>query len=887
MDSRTTKVIKYLTLLELNFNKPITEDIINCEFRKLSQVYHPDVAKARYSDGKKFIELQEARNYLIENLTFANNLILNGFNTNDNSYNEEQRHRAETEMKVAEELKRRAEFEKRNAEELRRQAEAMKKAADEQKRQVEEKEKKLNEVFERNLKETKTELINSFFKIYSSYNQSEYSEENWGKIEIINKNIISMINNSNSVENAESYFKEGIYKLNLVDTIASNKRKNKKRKLLCILFTFFALIFLTGIIVTTSLKNKHEKEMMMNQKELIVYDQNGKVLFKDTVLKGDTINLNDLNIYKKNYRVGGYYKDKNFQNKIEYITINNNQSIYIKWKLLGNGQLNDEFLIYDENQLFEYLENNKYYKLMENIYISSNNISRNFSINCKINGDGHSIIFSDKIYDSLFDTIYKNGEISNTIVELDENGYYGIANYEGLFCDTNYGSIKNVTIKASNFKFVYDNNNSENRYVSICAAKNYGTITNVKIEGDYEIINSGGDLYFSSICGINYEDATIKNSINYANLNGGDVSGICSKNIGTIKNCANDGSIVATMNYREYQAVASGIVKVNSGKILECRNSGSIKAYGKSNSAAYSSGINFKNESVGIIEDCNNYGILTINGNLVSEYIKNYCSGINNYNYGIVQGCNNYGYFNVDNTDEFVMISGVVSYNNGSVNECANNNKKYSFTSFKGGLLIGGVVGINSETGNIEKSYNYYIDDTELSSRKSSVSGTFIGGIAARNYGKISMCGNFDVLSCTTNYYAYVAGIAASNYDTGIIENCYNGSWLYASDTSESYGSRAGGITCQNDGVIKFSHNRASVSAGSNDWSGGIAAKGMGTIENCLWVYYDKKAKYANGETKSNVGAIKCSDEKDLIEKSKDVLPNDIWDFTNDYPIIK
>lgn len=69
------EIMKYLELLELDNETKIDEEMIQRNFRKLSFMYHPDRAAEEYKDGKRFVELQEARKYLISNIKSANNIL--------------------------------------------------------------------------------------------------------------------------------------------------------------------------------------------------------------------------------------------------------------------------------------------------------------------------------------------------------------------------------------------------------------------------------------------------------------------------------------------------------------------------------------------------------------------------------------------------------------------------------------------------------------------------------------------------------------------------------------------------------------------------------------------------------------------------------------------
>ena len=115
-------IIKMLVLLELSIDEPYnSQDVIN-NFRKISKIYHPDVANERYKDGNKFKELLEAKDYLVANESYVNNLIRSGFNsfskpnTYDDyvfrrQYEEKKRQEEETKRKTYEEEQKRREQE--------------------------------------------------------------------------------------------------------------------------------------------------------------------------------------------------------------------------------------------------------------------------------------------------------------------------------------------------------------------------------------------------------------------------------------------------------------------------------------------------------------------------------------------------------------------------------------------------------------------------------------------------------------------------------------------------------------------------------------------------------------------------------------------------------
>ena len=93
-NNEKTKIMKYLTLLELDNENKVDEQLIQKKFRELSFTYHPDLADEKYKDGKRFVELQEAREYLISNITYVNKILFN--KTSNRSYYEEQKRKEPT-----------------------------------------------------------------------------------------------------------------------------------------------------------------------------------------------------------------------------------------------------------------------------------------------------------------------------------------------------------------------------------------------------------------------------------------------------------------------------------------------------------------------------------------------------------------------------------------------------------------------------------------------------------------------------------------------------------------------------------------------------------------------------------------------------------------------
>ena len=86
------KVIQYLTILELSLDKPITQELVRTQYRKLVKIYHPDAHEEHYGDGERFKLLHEAYEFCYENVDYVNKLIASDFwGSTTNLKKEEQR----------------------------------------------------------------------------------------------------------------------------------------------------------------------------------------------------------------------------------------------------------------------------------------------------------------------------------------------------------------------------------------------------------------------------------------------------------------------------------------------------------------------------------------------------------------------------------------------------------------------------------------------------------------------------------------------------------------------------------------------------------------------------------------------------------------------------
>ena len=79
-------IVSYLTLLELPLDKEVNLDTLKNQYLSLSKVYHPDTSIERYADGKKFILIKNAYDFLSKNIGLVNYLIQNNFEIDRNTH---------------------------------------------------------------------------------------------------------------------------------------------------------------------------------------------------------------------------------------------------------------------------------------------------------------------------------------------------------------------------------------------------------------------------------------------------------------------------------------------------------------------------------------------------------------------------------------------------------------------------------------------------------------------------------------------------------------------------------------------------------------------------------------------------------------------------------
>lgn len=238
MDKEILKIISYLNIIELPNDKPISTDIVNESYRKLSHIYHPDVANARYKDGKKFVELKEAREYLLKNLSYINDLIRNGFSnssskSSSSNNNQEDYYR----QKQREEENRR----KKEEDDIRRQ-EKEKNRKEQEARKREEKEK-LENYKKKVIEKSKCDLL--------QIKKDDYSEKKYNEISTLFNDFVIYIQTADnlSIEDIDNRYETLKKAVGEIKTIREEIDHKKKKIRILSIFSSIAFFIVTILVL--------------------------------------------------------------------------------------------------------------------------------------------------------------------------------------------------------------------------------------------------------------------------------------------------------------------------------------------------------------------------------------------------------------------------------------------------------------------------------------------------------------------------------------------------------------------------------------------------------------------------------------------------------------
>lgn len=236
------KVISYLTLLELSIDSKITEEQVKTAYRRLSKIYHPDLSNERYKDGKKFIQLQEAKDYLINNLSYVNRLIASNFSTGSShtssNYDYEAKQREEAARRAREEAARR----QREAEERER------KRREEERRRQEETKRRETERKKR-IQEEKEKIQNELKRYTQGIKKDDYSDVNWNKLNNLINAYIHKLNTLDSYLFYKEDYELLLSSIRKIKTLKQEQQFNKNIKVGIV--SFASLIFIIIMIMLT------------------------------------------------------------------------------------------------------------------------------------------------------------------------------------------------------------------------------------------------------------------------------------------------------------------------------------------------------------------------------------------------------------------------------------------------------------------------------------------------------------------------------------------------------------------------------------------------------------------------------------------------------------
>ena len=239
MENYLIKIISYLNLLELPLHKEISYEVVTDAYRKLVHIYHPDVANNRYKDGKKFIELQEAKEYLIKNIDIINDLIKSNYSILSSS----KRSDAHEESKQDDFLRKK----KQEEEEIRRQKEeAEKKAAEEAAREKkrQEERRKQQEQLRKELYKRKERALSDVKNLNDSLKKEEYLEEDYDIIIQYIMLFFVFINEEKylSINDIDEKYNDLINKIQNIKTKSQMEKIKRNKKITFISITSISII---------------------------------------------------------------------------------------------------------------------------------------------------------------------------------------------------------------------------------------------------------------------------------------------------------------------------------------------------------------------------------------------------------------------------------------------------------------------------------------------------------------------------------------------------------------------------------------------------------------------------------------------------------------------
>ena len=221
---------------------------------------------------------------------------------------------------------------------------------------------------------------------------------------------------------------------------------------------------------------------------------------------------------------------------------------------------------------------------------------------------------------------------------------------------------------------------------------------------------------------------------------------------------------------------------------------------------------------------------LTASGTASGDH---YVGGVVGYNAGTVENCANTSDVTGTGSGDYIYVGGVVGYNTGgTVTHCYNTG---SVTGSGTSTYAGGVVGYNTD-GTVTNCYNtgsvvgYNTGGTVTHCyNTSNVTGsgprTYVGGIVGINSATLTHCYNTGSVSGNNQ----VGGVAGSNSTSATLTHCYN--------TGSVSGSlQVGGVVGYNTSTVTVTHCYNTGRVSGNNQVGGVVGYNTSTVTNCYYL---------------------------------------------------
>lgn len=230
------------------------------------------------------------------------------------------------------------------------------------------------------------------------------------------------------------------------------------------------------------------------------------------------------------------------------------------------------------------------------------------------------------------------------------------------------------------------------------------------------------------------------------------------------------------------------------------------------------------------------------------------------------------GHFKIENIyiDSSEPYQGLFAYNKGTIRNIGieggsiridENAKIPTINGLKGGICVGGIVGLNYSNAVIENCYNTatIISDATVEN--------FAGGIIGTNIGTVKKCYNKGIVSSKKGYTGGIVGQNIKLEDKkGTIEYCYNRATIN--------GNIVGGLVgyLGPDTSINYSYTTANVTG--NEMAGIFYGVLSGKAYNCFRINYEGKT--AIGYTDGGTASISTGNVMDAIQTETSIKSDNV-----------